>query len=128
MVEPLLAALTLPPRRPTSGAPAGGYADVATRGHPEQILPSQFALDDLEFVRRHAENELLYFRREEPRQDVREELVVLLDQGVRTWEPSGWPSRRQCWRSADSRSGAAWRSASPAPATRADSSTPTRPR
>src|SRR5262249_46564648 len=31
------------------------------------------------------ENELLYFRREEPQAQTREELVVLLDQGVRTW-------------------------------------------
>lgn len=86
LVEQLTAALALPPRRrPANSLPSGGYADVATRGHPEQILPSQFALDDLEFVRRHAENELLYFRREEPHQELREELIVLLDQGVRTW-------------------------------------------
>src|SRR5262249_25065547 len=41
--------------------------------------------DPLEFVRRFAENELLYFRREEPPTRVQEELIVLLDQGVRTW-------------------------------------------
>src|SRR5205823_4691807 len=46
---------------------------------------SQFALDDLEFVRRYAEKELLYFRREEPHARTEEELIVLLDQGVRTW-------------------------------------------
>src|SRR5262249_4875761 len=37
------------------------------------------------FFRRFAENELLYFQREEPHAVVRRELVVLLDQGVRTW-------------------------------------------
>ncbi len=58
---------------------------MTTTGNPEQILPSQFALDDLEFLRRFAERELLYFRREEPHSRTREELVVLLDQGVRTW-------------------------------------------
>ncbi len=63
----------------------GGYADVTTRGAPEQILPIQFALDDEEFLRRFAERELLFFQREEPRQPTTEELILLLDQGVRTW-------------------------------------------
>ena len=86
MVSQLVSALTLPPRRLALEAlPTGGYADVATRGRPEQILPSQFAIDDIEFLRRFAENELLYFHREEPHAPVTEELVLLLDQGVRTW-------------------------------------------
>jgi hypothetical protein len=85
-VAQLVSALSLPPRRlALHELPMGGYADVATRGHPEQLLPSQFAVEDVEFVRRYAENELLYFRREEPHARVREDLVVLLDQGVRTW-------------------------------------------
>ncbi len=86
MVAQLVAALSLPPRRLAHRAlPTGGYADVATRGRPEQILPSQFAVDGLEFLRRFAENELLYFHREEPHAPVTEELVLLIDQGVRTW-------------------------------------------
>jgi hypothetical protein len=86
MVPTLLAALTLPPRRPADWAlPLGGYADVTTTGHPERLLPSQFALEGDEFVRRFAERELLYFRREEPQHRLTEELVVVLDQGVRTW-------------------------------------------
>jgi len=86
MVAQLVAALSLPPRRLAHRAlPTGGYADLTTRGRPEQILPSQFAIDDLEFLRRFAENELLYFHREEPHVPVTEELVLLLDQGVRTW-------------------------------------------
>src|SRR5262249_49222149 len=44
-----------------------------------------FALDELEFLRRHAEHELLYYRREEPHAPTPDRLVVLLDQGVRTW-------------------------------------------
>jgi hypothetical protein len=85
-VAQLVSALTLPPRRLAQHElPLGGYADVTTRGQPEHILPSQYALDDLEFLRRHAERELLYYRREEPHVQTREELVVLLDQGVRTW-------------------------------------------
>src|SRR5262249_14909615 len=85
-VAQMVSALALPPRRLADRElPMGGYADVATRGHPEQLLPSQFAVDDLEFVRRFAEKELLYCRREEPHTRVDEELVLLLDQGVRTW-------------------------------------------
>jgi MoxR-vWA-beta-propeller ternary system domain bpX1 len=85
-VAQLVSALALPPRRMgPPELPLGGYSDVTNRGQPEHILPSQFALDDLEFVRRYAERELLYYRREEPHARTREELVVLLDQGVRTW-------------------------------------------
>jgi hypothetical protein len=86
LVDRLVGALALPPRRlDERQLPLGGYADVGTRGQPEQILPAQFALDELEFLRRHAEHELLYYRREEPHTPTRDTLVVLLDQGVRTW-------------------------------------------
>jgi hypothetical protein len=85
-VAQLVSALTLPPRRLVSHQlPIGGYADVTSRGQPEQLLPSQFMLEDLEFVRRFAANELLFFRREPPHSPLREDLVLVLDQGVRTW-------------------------------------------
>jgi hypothetical protein len=86
LVGHLEGALTLPPRRLEHQPLAvGGYADVTTRGHPEHLLPHQFALDGMEFLRRFAEREMLYFRREEPHAPASEDLVVLLDQGVRTW-------------------------------------------
>ena len=86
LVESLAGALTLPPRRLNRAElPAGGYADIATRGQPEQILPAQFVLDDIEFLRRFAAHELLYFHREEPRAPTTEDLLIVLDQGVRTW-------------------------------------------
>lgn len=79
-------ALTLPRRRlARHDLPLGGYDDIATRGDMAQVLPAQLALEADEFVRRFAERELLFFRREEPHARTREELVVLLDQGVRTW-------------------------------------------
>jgi hypothetical protein len=85
-VSQMLSALALPPRRRRrSELPVGGYADVTTQGQPDQLLPSQFALDSWDFLRRFADRELLYFRREEPHDRTRHELVVLLDQGVRTW-------------------------------------------
>jgi hypothetical protein len=86
LVSSLESAISLPPRRLAWGLlQDGGYADVTTKGAPEQILPIQFALDQEEFLRRFAERELLYFHREEPRQPTTEEIVLLLDQGVRTW-------------------------------------------
>jgi hypothetical protein len=86
LVPQLVSALTLPrPHRTSQEPPMGGYADVVTKGNVEQILPGQFALDELEFFRRYAEQELLYFHREEPLARTQRELVVVLDQGVRTW-------------------------------------------
>jgi hypothetical protein len=86
LVNAMVSALSLPPRRQTPPQmPLGGYADVTTRGEPERLLLSQLALDPDEFVRRFAEKELLYFRREEPQERTRENLVLLVDQGVRTW-------------------------------------------
>src|SRR5262249_28152759 len=86
LVAPLVGALSWPPRRLAEPElPLGGYSDVTTRGQPEQVLPAQFALDELEFLRRHAERELLYYRREEPSCRTREEIVLLVDQGARTW-------------------------------------------
>jgi hypothetical protein len=86
LIPALNGALTLPPRRlDEHELPVGGYADVTTRGEPERLLPTQFALESDEFIRRFAEHELLFFRREEPGHPTQEELVVLLDQGIRTW-------------------------------------------
>src|SRR5262249_15151715 len=88
LVRHLVSALSLPPRRRTPPKlPVGGYADVTTRGDPAHLLPSQFALDPDEFVRRFAENELLYFRREDPHERRREHLALVVDQGVMTWGP-----------------------------------------
>ncbi len=87
VLAPVLdAALALPPRgRTPDPLPQGGYADVSTRGDPDRLLLSQFALDPDEFVRRFAERELLYFKREEPHAATPPERVIVLDQGVRTW-------------------------------------------
>lgn len=86
LVAKLTGAISLPPRRLAEAElPLGGYADVTTRGLPEQTLPGQFALDADEFLRRFAERELLYFHREEPRAPAARDVVLLVDQGVRTW-------------------------------------------
>ncbi|QEH35980.1 hypothetical protein OJF2_45380 [Aquisphaera giovannonii] len=86
LVAHLDGALALPPRSLTGAElPLGGYNDVANRGLPEHILPGQLALDPDEFLRRFAARELLYYHREEPHAPSARELVLVLDQGVRTW-------------------------------------------
>jgi hypothetical protein len=86
LVRHLAGALSLPSRRlAPAGPPVGGYADITTRGQFEQILPMQLALDPTEFLRRFAEGELLHFHREEPKAKDDEELLLVVDQGVRTW-------------------------------------------
>jgi hypothetical protein len=85
-VNRFVSALTLPRRKlDRHELPTGGYDDITTRGDLAQVIPAQLALDPDEFVRRFAGNELLFFRREEPHARTRDELLVLLDQGVRTW-------------------------------------------
>jgi hypothetical protein len=87
-VMQMLSALALPPRqRLRPELPLGGYADVTTHGQPDHLLPSQFALDEWDFLRRFADRELLFFRREDPHARTKHQLIVLLDQGVRTWGP-----------------------------------------
>lgn len=85
-VDRLVAAVAIPPRRlEAARLPLGGFSGLDTRGHPDNLLPWQFALDEWEFLRRFAERELLYFRREEPQRRIEADLTVVLDQGVRTW-------------------------------------------
>jgi len=80
-----------PPWRPANGWPGpsrwSGRSSAPWPSRPGgwQILPSQFAIEPIEFLRRFAENELLYFHREEPHTPLTEELVLLIDQGARTW-------------------------------------------
>lgn len=86
LIPVLESALHLPSRRLKSESlPLGGYTDVSNRGAPDRLLLSQFALDDDEFIRRFAERELLYFQREESYQTQALRLIILIDQGVRTW-------------------------------------------
>lgn len=80
------AAVSLPPRKSEAAVlPVGGHADVANRGGFDRLLLSQLVLDDDELIRRLAENELLFHKREEPVRPRVQKLIVFLDQGMRVW-------------------------------------------
>ncbi|MHC4841498.1 MAG: hypothetical protein ACYTDT_11210 [Planctomycetota bacterium] len=86
LMQQVVAAISIPPRaKRQTELPVGGYSSIVNRGNPEQILFSEFAVDEDEFLRRYANNELLYWQREEPQNRQADELTIVLDQGVRTW-------------------------------------------
>src|SRR5260370_32864988 len=58
---------------------------MTTDGEADPLLPGNHAVDDLDSLCCFAECEVMFFRREEPPAQNRQELVVLIDQGVRTW-------------------------------------------
>lgn len=80
------AALHVPPRRlDLEPLATGGYSDVSSRGDLGQVLPWMRALDPDEFLRRLADGELLFYRREKPVRRESVEWWVVVDQGVRAW-------------------------------------------
>lgn len=86
LMQQVIAAVSIPPHsQRRTELPVGGYSSIVNRGQPDQILMSEHAVDELEFLRRYANNELLYWQREEPQNQQAEELCIVLDQGVRTW-------------------------------------------
>ena len=75
----------LPSRRLTCASWRGAAIRISQPAGAGTDFTDPIRLDDEEFLRRFAEHELLYFHREELREPLTEELVILLDQGVRTW-------------------------------------------
>ncbi len=58
---------------------AFGYAGVGTRGSIDSLVLSELAWDDEELARRLVENELLYYTREQAREESRRLHYVLID-------------------------------------------------
>jgi hypothetical protein len=56
-----------------------GYAGIGTRGSIDSMVLSELAWDDLELARRIAENEVLYFAREQSREEQRRVHLLLVD-------------------------------------------------
>lgn len=63
----------------------GGYSDIARHGSIDRVLLSQLAYDPDEFLRRFAENELLYYQNEAHPDMPTQPLTCLIDMGVAMW-------------------------------------------
>lgn len=68
-----------------SQEPFGGVADITNRGSFDRLLLSEFAHDDLAFISRLANNEVLFFNREIPPTDSNYERYILLDVSLKNW-------------------------------------------
>jgi hypothetical protein len=66
--------------RPAAGQSAShGYSGLGTRGSIDSMVLTELAWDDLELMRRIADNEVLYFAREQSRDEQRRVHYLLID-------------------------------------------------
>ncbi|MGH7142724.1 MAG: hypothetical protein ACREJ2_01160 [Planctomycetota bacterium] len=72
-------------RSRAEASPSGGYSDITRRGSIDRVLISQLAYDADEFLRRFAENELLYFQNQTFPAIPTQPLICLVDMGVHMW-------------------------------------------
>jgi len=68
-----------------SGQPFGGMADLTNKGNFDRILISEYANDDMLFLSRLLNNEVLYYEREIPPQLDEKMRVMLIDNSIRSW-------------------------------------------
>jgi len=66
--------------RPAAGTTAAfGYSGIGTRGSIDSLVLSELAWDDLELARRLIDNEVLYYAREQSRDEQRRIHILLID-------------------------------------------------
>lgn len=65
--------------------PVGGISDITNRGPLDRLLLSELAADDLILTARLANNEALFFKRENPPEEPARERVILMDAGIHLW-------------------------------------------
>src|SRR6185295_12406382 len=66
--------------RPAAGTTAAfGYSGIGTRGSIDSLVLSELAWDDLELARRLVDNEVLYYAREQSRDEQRRVHILLID-------------------------------------------------
>jgi|GEM_PF-4348491 len=63
----------------------GGFGGFDQRGDFSLLTPSSFAADEDEFLRRYAEGELTYFKREQMQTEAAGQLIIALDLSARAW-------------------------------------------
>ncbi len=67
------------PARPRARARAHGYSGLGTRGSIDSMVLTELAWDDLELMRRLMDNEVLYFAREQSRDEQKRIHYLLVD-------------------------------------------------
>ena len=86
LTKKLIAAMNIPMfTRGSSDQAFGGVSEITNRGSFDRLLLTELAQDDETLMARLANNEALYFRREEPPAKIQEEKVILLDTTLRMW-------------------------------------------
>ena len=86
LAKQIIALLSVPkPIRGEAELPIGGVSDIANKGTPDRLVPSELAYDDLTMVTRIAQNEALYFQREHPPEAAPLQRLILMDHGLRYW-------------------------------------------
>lgn len=86
LTKHLIAALNIPMQSQGSGdQPLGGISDITNKGSYDRLLLSELAQDEELLTARLVNSEALYFRREEPPEDVNRKRVLLLDATLKMW-------------------------------------------
>lgn len=68
-----------------SGQPFGGVADITNKGEFDKLLISEFANEDVAFLSRLANREAMYFNREAPPSENKEDRIIILDVSLKNW-------------------------------------------
>lgn len=86
LTKHLIAALNIPMHSQGSGEqPFGGISDITNKGSYDKLLLSELAQDEELLTARLVNSEALYFKREEPPEDVDRKRVILLDTTLKMW-------------------------------------------
>lgn len=86
LTKRLIAALNIPHQSRSAGDQSfGGISDITNRGNYDQLLLSELAYDDELLMARLVNNEALYFRREQPPHQPKQQRTILLDTTLRLW-------------------------------------------
>lgn len=86
LIKRIWSGLNIPLHHNTpSNQPLGGISDLTNKGDFDKLLISEFANDDLVFMSRLANNEVLYIQREVPPEDNKFKRILLIDSSLKNW-------------------------------------------
>lgn len=86
LIERLWSGLQIPYRNTSENEhPIGGVADVNNKGDFDKLLLTEFSNDDIVFMNKAANNELLFLEKEKPPQQNNRTRVFLIDNTIKNW-------------------------------------------